>query len=169
MKEALSSIFFLLIAGGLLWGWNHWQGVRRDADNKQPSINMLSSESIIIATNSPAADDSVASSEAPDTEVSPKTTPKESLDLKVYNSGAAKGSAAKVQTLLKQNGYAKTAALSATGNYTGTVVYYTGEHQADATAIQQVLLKEYPGVLVKASSSPKTEDGSAAIVVMLGK
>jgi len=169
MKEVLSSIFFLVIAGGLLWGWNHWQKARTDASDTKPSVSMLSSESIAIAPNPPATDDSVSSSKVPDTQASPQTTPKETLDLKVYNSGAAKGSAAKVQTILKQNGYTKTAALSATGNYTGTVVYYTSDHQADATAVQQILLKDYPSASIKASSSPKTEDGSAEVVVMLGK
>jgi hypothetical protein len=75
----------------------------------------------------------------------------------------------KVQDFLKKNGYAKVTAGSAKGNYTGTVVYYLGSNEAAATTVQQLLKADYPSVQVKLASSSSAENGSAPVVVMLGK
>lgn len=168
MKEILSSIFFLTIAVVFLWGWNHWQEVSQDKQNNKPSIGALEAGVPIAAVEAVVKDiPQKVEEKKPDTSSSDAL--KATLDIKVLNGGAAKGSAVKVQDFLKKNGYVKTQAGSATGNYSSTVVYYLGSHEADATAVQQLLVKDYPSVSVKIATSSTAENGSAPVVVMLGK
>ena len=172
MKEALSSIVFLAIAGAALWGWNQWQLKTQDAKETRPSIGDLASSTVSVPVETPSGDaaqaDASSDTRQETTPVVAVPAPAE-LIVKVMNGGAAKGSAAKVQDFLKKNGYAKAEALSATGNYTGTTVYYSGSDASSATAVQKLLVKDYPTVQVKAATSSKAEDGSAPVVVMLGK
>lgn len=168
MKEVLSSIFFLGAVVVLLWGWNHWQETARDKQNDRPSIGTLEAGAPIAVTE-PALEEAPQQDEEKKPDTAGNDALKATLAVKVLNSGAAKGSAVKVQDFLKKNGYAKTQSGSAVGNYTGTVVYYLGSNEMNATAIQQLLVKDYPNVSVKIASSSTAENGSAPVVVMLGK
>lgn len=173
MKEALSSIFFLAAAGALLWGFDYWQKSDQSAQDDRPSIGALATAPPIAITEE--SDQSVDSSEAPQSTEEKKPDSgitselKSSLDVKVFNGGAPKGSAVKVQDFLKKNGYVKVQAISAVGDYTGTTVYYLGANEANATAIQQLLLADFPKTEVKLATSSTAENGSASVVVMLGK
>jgi hypothetical protein len=173
MKEVLSSIFFLALVGGLLWGWNYWRETNQNTKDTRASIGSLASDSTFVT---PKSQESIA----PDTTMTPKTDEKKQdvaptdaikavLDVKVINGGAVKGSATKVQGILKQNGYVKTQAGNSLTDHTGVVVYYSGTNESIATAIQQLLVKDYPKTSVQASTSPKAENGSASVVVILGK
>lgn len=174
MKEILSSIFFLGVVGVSLWGFNHWQQISQETENTQPSIQNLSTETadtkanevLPIVSQTPQI---VEKKQGDATMTATKDPLKESLEINVLNSGAVKGSAAKVQDFLKKNGYVKVNAGSAKGNYTGTVVYYLGSNEAAATAVQQLLKADYPTVQVKLAPSATVENGSAPVVVMLGK
>jgi hypothetical protein len=173
MKEVLSSIFFLVLVGGLLWGWNYWRETSQNTKDTRASIDSLVSDATLTI---PRSQESVE----PDTTVTPGADEKKQdvaptdaikavLDVKVINGGAVKGSATKVQGILKQNGYAKAQAGNSLTDHTGVAVYYSGANEALATAIQQLLMKEYPKTSVQASTSPKAENGSASVVVILGK
>lgn len=171
MKEVFSTIFFLFVVAGLLWGWNHWQATIQGAKDTRPSIGALATESksSVSESKDPVAEAPVSVVEEKKPVVSSNSTAKETLDVKVLNGGAAKGSAVKVQDLLKKSGYVKAQSGSSVGNYTGTTVYYLGSNEASATAIQQLLVKDYPSASVKMATSSSAENGSASIVVMLGK
>ena len=168
MKEVLSSILFLAIAGGLLWGWDSWQKRSEEARGEAPSIGALATVKTIPVA---AAEDVASEISAPTEEKKPNASEadKGTLDVKVLNGGAAKGSAVKVQDFLKKAGYAKTKSSSSIGDYTGTTVYYLGSNESSATAIQQLLLKDYPKAEVKIATSSTAENGSAPVVVILGK
>ncbi len=173
MKEVLSSVFFLVVAGGLIWGWNHGRQVVSENNDERPSIGALATETIVPVTAPPApetvADTSGTETVAPSEKSDTPNPAAATLDIKVLNAGAAKGSAVRVQDFLKQNGYAKATASSAVGDYSGTTVYYLGSNESNATAVANLLSKDYSGVTVKIASSSKAEDGSASVVVMLGK
>jgi hypothetical protein len=171
MREVLSSIIFLGVVGGILWGFGVWQKQHTESQNTQPSIGNLPSELV----SSPTAQTEISTPivSLPKTETTmtsiPIKIPKDMLDIKVLNGGAAKGSAAKVQAILKKSGYSKALASTAKGDFTGTVVYYTSNHSTDATDIQQALLKDIPKAEIKPAPSTLSEEGSASVVVMLGK
>ena len=170
MKEIFTSIFFLAIAGGLLWGWLHLQDTAKQTDDTRPSI--ASATMNVPAVTVKSEEKTVEINKKKDEEVKPvvaSTIASDKLDIKVFNGGAPKGSAAKVQTFLKTAGYTKAEAVSAAGDYTGVTVYYRDGKMADAEAVKKALLKDYPTAQIKASTSPKSEDGSADVVVMLGK
>ena len=171
MKEILSSIFFLGVVGASLWGFNHWQKISQEAQNTQPSIQGLSTETADTKANEvlPIIAQTPQIVETKKDDAVAVDSAKESLEINVLNSGAVKGSAAKVQDFLKKSGYAKVNAGSAKGNYTGTVVYYLNSNDVAATAVQQLLKTDYPHVQIKLAPLSTTEDGSAPIVVMLGK
>lgn len=168
MKEILSSIFFLAAAASLLWGFDRWQKGAKDARSDRPSIGALATEKIVPSAD-PAEIATTPTTTPADTKPASSVTAAETLDVKVLNGGAAKGSAVKVQDLLKKGGYVKTQATSATGDYTGTTVYYLGSNEANATAVQKLLLKDYPKAEVKIATSSSAENGSAPVVVILGK
>ncbi|MDD5083976.1 MAG: LytR C-terminal domain-containing protein [Candidatus Moranbacteria bacterium] len=170
MKEVLSTIFFLAIAGSALWGWNRWQQTARDARNTQPSINALAMESSVSTPESKEAPEEPApATEEKKPEVASSGTPKETLNVKVLNGGAAKGNAGKVQDFLKKNGYNKVQIGNTIGDYTGVVVYYLDSNEASATAIQKLLVSDFPEAEVRAASASDKEGGSAPVVVILGK
>ncbi len=170
MKEILSSIIFLILAGGLLWGWNHWQESRKNNSNTQPSINMLAQESPsdTMQDQSLESQGQVQTDEEKKPDTPTNVVPKETLNVKVLNGGAVKGSAGKVQDLLKKAGYTKTQVGNSIGDYTGVIVYYMDSFESSAKAIQQVLIKDYPSAHIQTASSV-AETKSTSVVVILGK
>jgi hypothetical protein len=171
MKEILSSIFFLAVVGILLWGWIHFRDSSQNTRSSQPSIGSLPAGVSSVATDSvdQVAAPQPVEEKKPDPLASNNNGSKDTLNVKVLNGGGLKGSAVKVQDFLKKNGYTAAQAGNATGNYTGTTVYYLGANESNANAIQQLLLKDYPNAQVKIATSSAVENGSASVVVMLGK
>lgn len=171
MKEIVSSILFLAIAAGLLVGWNHFQKVALDKKDARPSIGALATDTSIVVSKTPVAVVDAVKDEVAEKKSEPTlpSVAKNALDVKVMNGGAPKGTAAKVADVLKKDGYAKVTTGSASGNYTGAVVYYTGANESSAKAISQVLLKEYPQITVQASASSTGETSVSSVVVMIGK
>ena len=175
MKEIFSSIFFLAIAGASVWGWIHWKETKQVAQDQRPSIGALATDPIASAPSKPqevvtepsAAEDASAENKKPAEAVNDAV--KSTLDVKVMNGGAARGSAVKVQDFLKKNGYTKARVGNAVGDYTGVTVYYLGSNEGNANSVKQALEKDYPNTLVKIATSSSAENGSAPVVVMLGK
>lgn len=177
MKEILSSIIFLAIAGGAIWGWSHWYGTVEENKDTRPSIGALATDTSVVASTS---DESVNREEletkesetpkAPEPAKTLKTDPaREVLDVKVLNGGAAKGGAARVQEFLKKQGYAKAQTGNAVGNYTDVTIFYLGSNESNAQTIKELLLPDYAKIDVKLAISSKDESGSASVVVMMGK
>jgi hypothetical protein len=185
MKEIFASILFLAAVAGTLWGWNDWRVKQKDKQDTRPSIGTFSSVPVAEFSDQnpipqekrrePSSD--AATQERTEIEIHDSIatttvasdTSKDALEVKVMNGGAAKGTAGSVQELLKRSGYAKASASSATGDYAGVTVYYTGAHEAQATDIQRILLAKYPKAAVTSAVSGRVEESSATIVVMMGK
>lgn len=178
MKEVLSSIFFLALAGFLLWGWNTWYGAKKETLDTRPSIVSLSGEkdivpirtSPIVKQETKDAASAEKSQETPAQEIAStsKMHPKDTLEINVLNGGAPKGSAAKAQDLLKKNGYLKSQAASAKGDYTGITLYFKEGFEQDAGEIQKLFAGD-ASVGVKSAPSATSELSSASVVVVLGK
>ena len=169
MKEIfLSLLVFAVIGSGIALGvW--YREDRKESADARPSIENF------VAENLPenSAEEEV-SDDAPDeikNEDAPPMKPDapETIAVKILNGGAAGGSAGKVATYLKQNGYAKAEAGNANGSNTGIVVYYAPEMADEVKAIQLLLLKEYKGVTSKPVADAKIPEAKTApLVVVLG-
>ena len=92
------------------------------------------------------------------------------INVKVMNGGAPKGSATQTLDMLKTAGYKAATIGNATGDFTGVTIYYLKtENKADAEALRLLLSKKYSNAVTQSVVDPKSEQGSAPIVVMLGK
>lgn len=169
MKEVfIALVVFALVGGGVAFGLRY-RAERDEAADARPSIENFVAENL--PENSAKED---ASDDAPDKtekeDVLPmKSDAPETIAVKVLNGGAAGGSAGKVATYLKQNGYAKAEAGNANGSNTGIVVYYAPEMADEVKALQLLLLKTYKGVISKPVADAKIPEAKTApLVVVLG-
>ena len=169
MKEVFIALVVFGLAGAGVWFGFRYRAEQREATDARPSIENF------VAENLPenSAEEEV-SDDAPDeikNEDAPPMKPDapETIAVKILNGGAAGGSAGKVATYLKQNGYAKAEAGNANGSNTGIVVYYAPEMADEVKALQLLLLKEYKGVTSKPVADAKiSEAKTAPMVVVLG-
>jgi hypothetical protein len=173
MKEALIAIVFIGLAVAGVRPWSDWRERRAEKDDGRPSIEAFSSSDPIAAEKPSADGASVQGHSSPEPKASdpsggPAVDPA-ALDLKVLNGGAAKGSAAKAQSVLKAAGYARAQTGNASGDYAGTTVYYLDGYRDAAEKVGQALSSGYPAVRVKQAASNKSEEGGASVVVVLGK
>lgn len=179
MKEVLYSMFFLVLAGLVLWGWNYWYGKQQALSDTRPSIATLSSEPIAVSMNPVSVVKQESKNEKEEQSKEEKKVDagdsgasnvhdKATLEINILNGGAVKGSAGKAQDLLKKNGYVKSEAATAKGDYTGTTLYYKDSFEKDAQEIQKILGSD-TSVTMKAAPTTTSELSSASVVVVLGK
>lgn len=172
MKEGFLAIVFIGIVVGASWFGSHWQERQDEAADTRPSIDTLKQSAVLSSGSAqsgiPQEDASPEIVSVPTIPQSDKVEDKGKLAVTVLNGGAAKGSAVKGQTLLKEAGYTQAKNGNTVGNYVGTSVYYLDGFAANAEQIKQALSKEYPGAQIK-QADPKKEEGSASIVVILGR
>lgn len=180
MKEIFSSILFLGIIAGLIWGGLHWKEKKDIQTDNRSSINTLSSEVIpVVASTNPASNSSTKISSS-DTDTDKKQddssekktaqpeTSAAKLNVKVLNGGGPKGSAGKLQEFLKKQGYTQTLLGNAEGDYTGVTVFYLDGNTENANGVKKTLSSEYSNIQVKAAA-PKSEEAVASVVVIIGK
>jgi hypothetical protein len=160
---AVGTLFFLALIGTLLFA-----GYRamRDAKDARSSIVSLSEEALILPAE-PKPDD-VKQPAEPSPDVVSSTIDKD-MRIIVLNGGAAKGSAAAAQTLLKATGFVNVTTGNADKDHTGVTVYYDApERKASADAAKDALAKKHTAVSTKQSGDdPDTR--RAALVVIVGK
>lgn len=94
---------------------------------------------------------------------------KATLDIKVMNGGAVKGSAGTFGETLKKAGYTKVTVGNTSGDYTGTVVYYATDKQKEAESVLVDVLKTYPKATVAPAKAGIADMTGATLVVILGK
>lgn len=94
---------------------------------------------------------------------------KATLDIKVMNGGAVKGSAGTFGETLKKAGYSKVTVGNTSGDYTGTVVYYATDKQKEAESVLVDVLKTYPKATVAPAKAGIADMTGATLVVILGK
>ncbi len=154
--------------------YTKWQMSKQES--ARPSIVALVTEQ---EKNGEKTPDSVESSEMTEEKQEPDTATNASQDetivklkamaISVLNGGAIKGSAAVVTDLLKKEGYSKSVAGNATGDYVGVAVYYATGLEQPAVIIKEALIKKYPNVTIKAALPGNKETTASPITVILGK
>lgn len=92
-----------------------------------------------------------------------------SVEIKVLNGGAARGSAGTLVDILKKTGYTKAAFGNTTADYTGTTIYYGANTQSVAEKVKELVIKTYPAVVVAPAEANNKDATVASVVVILGK
>jgi hypothetical protein len=174
MKEALVFVLFLGVVVGSLWFGVRWQEQKEEQSDTRPSIGTLQSASLEVSEagasdGEAAAQEEKEGAQAETALIQPKPEEMAKLNIKAMNGGAAKGAAGKLQTFLKTAGYTQASVGNTVGDYTGVTVYYLEGFQASAEGVKQALVKEYPNAEIKPAPSDKVEQGSASVVVIVGK
>lgn len=173
MKEIFMALLvFAVVGGGVAFGVRYREQVNEAADTR-PSIADFSSANIPEEAGAITASDALDSASTNDAMSEDVTLARpdapESIAVKVLNGGAAGGSAGKMTTYLKANGYTKAEAGNANGSNIGIVIYYSSEMEDESKALQLLLLKEYKGVVSKPVEDAKIPEAKTApIVVVLG-
>lgn len=171
MKEIFMSVAFLVLIMAVLWGWDHTQRVVSENKDTRPSITTLGQQmpADSVATHVALEQPSVVTETAPTETTQPALTAKNFLEIQAMNGGGAKGSAGKMQALLKQLGYTKALATNASGDYVGVTVYYRAANQADAEAVRTALIATYPSIKLQQAASETSEEGKSPVTVIVGK
>lgn len=170
MKEIfIALLVFAVVGGGIALGLRYREGQKETSDSR-PSIANFSPENLpenVVKEEDNKKDDSEKETEEGSASV--KSDAPATVAIKVLNGGAAGGSAGKMTTYLKQNGYAKAEAGNADGSNIGIVIYYSALMADEVKALQLLLLKEYKGVTAKPVEDAKIPEAKTApIVVVLG-
>lgn len=97
-----------------------------------------------------------------------KTISPAEVAIKVYNGGAAAGSAGKMKEILTSNNYTKTEAGNAKGDYKGLVVYYEEKLEKEAQDLKEILKSKYATIEIK-KGLPPAEGIASGILIVLGK
>lgn len=92
-----------------------------------------------------------------------------SVEIKVLNGGAARGSAGTLVDILKKAGYTKAAFGNTVADYTGTTIYYGANTQSVAEKVKELVIKTYPAVVVAPAEANNKDATAASVVVILGK
>ncbi len=174
MKEIFMALLvFAVVGGGVAFGVRYREQANEAADTR-PSIADFSSVNIPGGeTDAMASSDALGSASPSDVTSEDVTLARpdapESITVKVLNGGAAGGSAGKMTTYLKANGYTKAEAGNANGSNVGIVIYYSSEMEDESKVLQLLLLKEYKGVVSKPVEDAKIPEAKTApMVVVLG-
>ncbi len=163
-------VFFLLLAvAGIAWAI--YGGVAQNqAEKNEPSITTLGEEAKEeeeIPQTAPAENPTPP----PSSEQAVPAAPEESkiMAVSILNGGAAGGSAGKLVTALKQEGYTQVTASDSTGNYTGVVIYHAANLANEAEALKSAVAKTYPKVTVLAAVSSNKETSTSPLTIIIGR
>lgn len=157
-------VFLVLLAS--YGGWLLYRGV----SESRPDPNRISIENIPVGTSAENA--SKDAGIVPDEGTAPAApfVVNKKIGIKVLNGGGAKGSASVVAGVLMGAGYATVATGNANGNYTGVIVYFSGEAvSGDADAVVAALLKKYPTSVTKPAITGNADTSAAPVTVLVGK
>lgn len=164
----MALLVFAIIGGGIALGLRYREQARETADMR-PSIANFAPVNLPENVSKDSMDD-VAKDDAPTKDTAPaKPDAPASLVVKVLNGGAVGGSAGKMVSYLKQNGYIKAEAGNANGANKGVVIYFSADMADEAKVLQLLLLKQYQGVEAKPVAEAKIPEAKTApMVVVLG-
>ena len=170
MKELfLAVLTFAILGGGVVFGIRYREQAKEVADMR-PSIANFAPVNLPENVSKDSMDD-MAKDDAPTKEDAAPAKPDApaSLVVKVLNGGAVGGSAGKMVSYLKQNGYAKAETGNANGANKGVVIYFSVDMADEAKVLQLLLLKQYQGVEAKPVAEAKIPEAKTApMVVVLG-
>lgn len=167
--------FILLLGVAVLCGigWVGYQGYR--LNQKQATLPSIASLSLSVAS------EETKENSGPTQAIPEETTPKVADDqeevvkkakastIKVFNGGAAKGSATVLADILKKEGYTQVSTGNTIKDYTGVVVYFSPETEKEAELVKGTLSKTYPQIVAKPAVKTNTETTQAPISIIFGK
>ena len=165
----MALLVFAVIGGGIALGLRYREQARETADMR-PSIANFAPVNLPENVSHDSTDDA-AKNDAPTKEdvVPAKPDAPASVVVKVLNGGAVRGSAGKMVSYLKQNGYAKAETGNANGANKGVAIYFSADMADEAKVLQLLLLKQYQGVEAKPVAEAKIPEAKTApMVVVLG-
>lgn len=161
------TVLSLLLIGILgffgYFGFRVWQEKKLIAET--PSIDRLSVE-VPVAEEKPAVEETPPATETPP---APPTIDKGTIEVKVMNGGAAKGSAGTLTDALKKAGYTKATFGNTTTDFTGVTVYYADGKNAEAELLKGDIVKTYPAVKTAPAVSTNKDTTLSPLVVVLGR
>lgn len=161
-------LLLLLTATFGFFGYRLWQSAK--VERTIPSIQELGEQPKVEPVTSTTETAPPTPSAASISEPTPAaSTNLASVEVKVLNGGAARGSASTLVERLKQAGYAKATFGNAAAEHTGTVIYYTATAEAIAKVLQETVAKTYPKVTLSPAQAGDKDATVAAVVVVLGK
>lgn len=170
LGSVLVLVLVILLVGAAVFfaffGYRIW----RDSQivRNTPSIQKIVTDAPAIPA--PTTSPVIVEEAKPET-TTPSVTPidKTTLDVKVMNGGAAKGSAGTFGETLKKAGYTKTTVGNTTSDYTGVAIYYAAGKQKEAESLQGDVAKTYPQVTLLETKTGNADTAGATLVVILGK
>ncbi len=155
-------IFILMVLAGI--GWAVWGGVSyNQAENQELSISALGEIVEAVKEEVTGETEPVPSAETATPAVSKSTA------ISVLNGGAVGGSAGKLVTAIKQDGYTAVTAGDATADYTGVVIYYAETVAKEAEALKTTVAKAYPNVTTAKALATTKETSTSPLTVIIGR
>lgn len=169
MKEVFIAFFVCaLLVGGAFGGFWYYDRMKNEADLRPSIVNFTPEnlpENVVVKKDS----DTDEAQEEKKESVPVKPDAPETITIKVLNGGATSGSAGKMASYLKSNGYTKAESGNSNGVNSGIVIYYSPDMSDEVKVVQLLLLKEYKGVESKPVADAKVSEAKTApIVVIMG-
>ena len=158
------TLSFLAVAGYFgFTGYRYFMSIKHE--RTIPSIESLP---VVEEIASPKEDTKALSAE---TEVAPDKAviDKKTLDIKVLNGGVATGVAGTYAEKLKTAGFTKMAIGNSFGSYTGATLYFAKDQEAQRDLLKEVIIKDYPALIVKEAVSGDKDATAAPLVLILGR
>ncbi|MEP7162561.1 MAG: LytR C-terminal domain-containing protein [Candidatus Moraniibacteriota bacterium] len=147
------------------FGYRVWR--QGQAVKNAPSIERLSFEKTAPPVGGMPSE---SKEETPTTPASSATeVNKATLEVKVLNGGAAKGSAGTFTETLKKAGYTKAAVGNSIRDYKGVTVYFAKDKETEAQALKEDVVKTYPSAITAPALANDKDSASAPLVVILGR
>lgn len=167
----LFGMMILLVLGILVTGiWGGYRGYQMSQERATlPSIATLAVGEIGSEVADEPQETILQEATTPDARNEEGTKKARATTIKVFNGGAAKGSASVLAETLKKVGYTQVTIGNTIKDYSGVVVYFAPEVETEATIVKNDLLKTYPKVETKPAVVTNTETTQAPISVIVGK
>lgn len=169
-------VFLLLAAAGIAWAI--YGGVAQNqAEKNELSISGLGAAGENSAEKeaekkqeaTPAASPAPADTSKTPPASSATSPPAQTPAVSVLNGGATVGSAGKLVTALKQEGYTRITAGDTTTNYTGVVIYYAEAVAQEAESLKLTVIKTYPKVTIAKAITANAETTKSPLTVIIGR
>lgn len=162
-------LLLIVLAGTFgYFGYRLWREAQ--VERSTPSIQELGEKAMAEpVAETPAPTSIPTPSPAPSETPAPSAADLATLEVKVLNGGAVKGSAGTLVDILKKAGYTKAAFGNTVADHKGTVIYYGATSQGAAETLKVTIAKTYPAVTLEPAKAGDKDATAAAVVVILGK
>lgn len=167
----LCLLLAILIGTFGYFGYRLWKSAQ--VERAIPSIQELGEKQVTVSpegsSTNPQPEIPAQSTPEPTTPQNTQSVDLASVEVKVLNGGASRGSAGTLVDILKKAGYTKAAFGNTVADYTGTKIFYGAQSQSAAEKVKELVAKTYPDVVLAPAEANDKDATAAAIVVILGK